>query len=223
MSSNLGKSDTDRKGISEEQWKNLSPEQKLSWRLSIYSITAITYLILYVFTGDLTGLVELPKWISHLIAVYCAGCFLVLTAGEREYSSFSLWQRKVISVVWRFWGPFLSLVVGILFVFFVSSVVWKAAVPTMVNAFSKDFYSEELIYIMVNAAFFYSIYKKFLSSGMLASFFKIPHNIAAHWTISSSTNALVPLVNMEIVLAIYFSVGHIFTVLLLSCVVSLWV
>jgi hypothetical protein len=223
MSSNLGKSDADRKGISEEQWRNLRPEQKLNWRFSIYVITAITYLIMYVFTGDLAGLVDLPTWISHLIAIYCASCFLVLTAGEREYSSLNLWQRKVISVVWRFWGPFLSLVVGILFVFFLSSAVWKAVVPTLVNAFPKGIYSEELIYLLVNAVFLFSIYKKFFSSGMLVDFFRIPQNIAAHWTISTSTNAMVPLAKMEIILAVYFSVGHIFTVLLLSGAVSFWI
>jgi hypothetical protein len=211
-----------RKGITEGQWQTLKARQKFNWRITLYGLLAIFYFILYIAAADLIGLSDLPKWFFHIIGVYSSCCFLILTAGEREYSSLSIRQQNVIDIVWKIGGSILFLVVGILFVVLISSVISKGPVQLFLSGVSGQVVPDWLLSAAINVAFFIAVYQKFISSGMLYDFFKIPQLIGDSWKMSEAQGSLVPLAKMESVLAIAFSIGNIAISSLLSALLFLW-
>ena len=212
-----------RKGITEGQWRELNARQKLNWRIALLGVLAISYFVLYIATAELIGLSDLPKWFFHIIGVYSSCCLLILTAGEREYSSLSNKQQNMIDIVWKIGASILFLVVGIMFVVFISSVIWKGPVQSYLSNVSEQVGPDWLLSAAINVAFVIAVYQKFISSGMLYDFFKIPQLIGDSWKMSEAQGSLVPLAKMESVLAIAFSIGHIAISSLLSALLFLWV
>ncbi|WP_286262208.1 hypothetical protein [Thalassotalea atypica] len=212
-----------RKGITEGQWGALKARQKFNWRVALLGVLAFSYFVLYIAAAEVIALSDLPKWFFHIIGVYSSCCFLILTAGEREYSSLSIIQQNMIDIVWKIGASILFLFVGILFVAFISSVMWKGPLQLYLSNVSGQVGPDWLLSAAINVAFFIVVYQKFISSGMLYDFFKIPQLIGDSWKMSEAQGSLVPLAKMESVLAIAFSIGHIAISSLLSALLFLWV
>lgn len=211
--------ETIRNGITEKQWSALESYQKYNWRIALFCIVAISYLVLYLSCAKLLSLGGVPKWVSHVIGIYSSCCLLLLTAGEREYSSLLERQRKIIDLVWTFGGALLSLTGGALFVLFITSALWKGVVPIMVEAFSQGHGPELLGYVIVGIALFLAIYIKF--NGFLIGCFKIPRKVGKSWILAARTGK-VPLAGVECTLAVVFPLGHIIVVAMSSAIMSLW-
>ncbi|WP_405128514.1 hypothetical protein [Pseudoalteromonas sp. PB2-1] len=208
-----------RHGITEKQWRVLESYQKYNWRIALFCIVAISYLVLYLSCAKLLSLGGIPKWVSHVIGIYSSCCLLLLTSGEREYSSLLEKQRKIIDLVWTFGGALLSLTGGTLFVLFIASAFWIGIVPIMVEDFSKGHGPELLGYVLVSIALLIAIYIQF--NGFLISCFKIPRKVAKSWILAARTGK-VPLAGVECTLAAVFPLGHIIVVGMLSALMSLW-
>jgi len=211
---------TFRYGVTESQWKNLEASQKFNWRIAILGIVALAYFILYVATVELMNLGGLPKWLFHVIGIYSSCCFLLLTAGERELSKLSKWQINAIDTVWKIGGSLLFLTSGILFVVFLSSVLFQAVVPIMAETFPKGLGPEWLGTVLISIILMIAIYIKF--KGFLIGCFRIPQIVGQHWKFAEQTGSVVPLAKIESTLAIAFSVGHVAVSCFLSALFAVW-